>query len=334
MSTTLEVHKARRRRPGCAIIAVMEMYVVADVGGTQIRAAVFEKGNPVPITVKKIRTRDKVQSPVERMIALFKEIWPANSEVRAIVVAVPGYLDANEGIIIEAPNVPGWINYPIRRLLQEEFHVPIFLGNDANLAALGEWRYGAGKGHDNLLFLTISTGIGGGAIVNGKLMVGARGLAGEFGHITIVPNSPLCGCGHRGHLEAVASGTAIARYVTERIGLGAESSLADFSNLTAADVSAAALAGDTLAIQAITRAGTFIGHTLADFLHLFNPSVVIFGGGVISSGDLILDPIRKALPEYALGRAYLEKVQIVTASLGDNVGLIGGLVFAETTDFG
>jgi glucokinase len=208
------------------------------------------------------------------------------------------------------------------------------LGNDANLAAMGEWRYGVGKGHNNLLYLTISTGIGGGALVNGRLMEGHRGLAGEFGHFTVIPDGPLCGCGHRGHLEAVAAGPAIARYVSERIALGAKSSLENVTNLTAAEVSQAAQAGDALAIQAITRAGTYIGHTLADFIHLFNPSIVILGGGVMASGDLILDPIKKALPEYILGHSYLDQMQIVTASLGDNAGLIGALALAETTDFG
>lgn len=317
--------------PGrCAIILAMQTFVVTDIGGTQIRAAVFQAGNPSPIVVKKIRTRDKLQTPVERMIGLIKEIWPENTTVSAIVVAVPGYLDINTGVVFEAPNVPGWIDLPLRDLLEEEFHTKVLLGNDANLAAIGEWRYGAGIGYDNLLYLTISTGIGGGAIINGKLMTGARGLAGEFGHFTIIPNGPLCGCGHRGHLEAVASGTAIAKYVSERIALGAESSLASISNPSAKDVSQAALAGDTLAIQALQQAGTYIGHTLADYLNIFNPSIVILGGGVIAAGSLILDPIKSALRDYVLGQSYLEHVQIVTASLGDNVGLIGGLALAET----
>lgn len=308
----------------------MQTFVVTDIGGTQIRAAVFQAGNPSPIAVKKIRTRDKLQTPVERMIGLIKEIWPENTTVSAIVVAVPGYLDINTGVVFEAPNVPGWIDLPLRDLLEEEFHTRVLLGNDANLAALGEWRYGAGIGYDNLLYLTISTGIGGGAIINGKLMTGARGLAGEFGHFTIIPNGPLCGCGHRGHLEAVASGTAIAKYVSERIALGADSSLASISNPSAKDVGQAALAGDSLAIQALQQAGTYIGHTLADYLNIFNPSIVILGGGVIAAGSLILDPIKNALPNYVLGSSYLEHVQIVTASLGDNVGLIGGLALAET----
>lgn len=308
----------------------MRTFIVADIGGTQIRAAVFHSGNPRPVVVKKIRTRDKLQTPVERMIGLIRDVQPAGADISAIVVAVPGYMDIKNGVVVEAPNIPGWVNLPIRDLLSEQFHVPIYVGNDANIAALGEWRYGAGIGHDNLLYLTISTGIGGGAIINGKLMTGDRGLAGEFGHITVVPNGPLCGCGHRGHLEAVASGTAIARYVSERIALGAETTLSAIPNPSAKDVGQAAAAGDGLAIQALNMAGAYIGHALADYLHIFNPSVVILGGGVMAAGSLILDPIKKALPEHILGRPYLENVQIVTAALGDDVGLIGGLVLAET----
>lgn len=308
----------------------MRTFVVADIGGTQIRVAVFRSGNPKPVVVKKIRTRDKQQTPVDRMIGLIKELWPEDAEVSAIVVAVPGYMDIKNGIVVEAPNIPGWINLPIRDLLAEHFSTPIHLGNDANIAALGEWRYGAGNGHDNLLYLTISTGIGGGAIINGKLMSGERGLAGEFGHFTVVPNGPLCGCGHRGHLEAVASGTAIARYISERIAQGAESSLAALPNPSAKDASKAAAAGDALALKAFNQAGTYIGHTLADYLHIFNPSIVILGGGVMEAGPLILDPIKEALPEFIIGSPYLEQVQIVPASLGDDAGLIGGLVLAET----
>lgn len=308
----------------------MRTFVVADIGGTQIRAAVFQSGNPKPVAVKKIRTVDKQQTPVDRMIGLIKEVWPQNAEVSAIVVAVPGYMDIKKGLVVEAPNIPGWINLPIQNLLAEHFTTPIHLGNDANIAALGEWRYGAGIGHDNLLYLTISTGIGGGAIINGQLMAGQRGLAGEFGHFTVVPNGPMCGCGHRGHLEAVASGTAIARFTAERIAQGAKTSLAASPHPTAKDVAKAAAAGDELSMQMFNQAGTTIGHTLADYLHIFNPSIVILGGGVMGAGALILDPIKKALDEAILGRPYLEDVQVVPASLGDDAGLIGGLVLAET----
>lgn len=308
----------------------MRTFVVADIGGTQIRAAVFQSGNPKPVTVKKIRTIDKQLSPVDRMISLIKEVWPQDAEVSAIVVAVPGYMDIKKGLVVEAPNIPGWINLPIQKLLAEHFTAPIHLGNDANIAALGEWRYGAGIGHNNLLYMTISTGIGGGAIINGQLMAGQRGLAGEFGHFTVVPNGPLCGCGHRGHLEAVASGTAIARFTAERIAQGAKTSLAANPHPSAKDVAKAAAAGDELSMQMFNQAGTYIGHTLADYLHIFNPSIVILGGGVMGAGALILDPIINALDEAILGRPYLENIQVVPALLGDDAGLIGGLVLAET----
>src|SRR5574340_1002681 len=177
-------------------------------------------------------------------------------------------MDIKKGLVVEAPNIPGWINLPIQKLLAEHFTTPIHLGNDANIAALGEWRYGAGIGHDNLLYLTISTGIGGGAIINGQLMAGQRGLAGEFGHFTVVPNGPLCGCGQRGHLEAVASGTAIARVARAKLkaGDGSDSKIwelagGELGNVTSAVVGAAAVAGDEFAARLMAEAGTFIGRT-------------------------------------------------------------------------
>lgn len=308
----------------------MDNYIVADIGGTQIRVALFSRGRIDPLKVRKIRTRDKEQTPLERLIALIKEVWAGMDNVRAICVAVPGFIDAENGIIIDANNIPGWVNYPIRQLLAEHFSVPILIGNDANLAALGEWRYGAGQGHHHLLYLTISTGIGGGVIINDQLLVGARGLAAEFGHITIIPEGPTCSCGQRGHLEAVASGTAIARWVQEKIALGFPSSLEGKPGLTAREVAEAAHQGDELALRAMSRAGTYIGYAIADFLHLFNPSIVILGGGVSTTGPLLIDPLRAAVVERIMDRAYLKDLTITTAQLGDNAGLVGALALAES----
>ncbi|GIV64988.1 MAG: glucokinase [Bellilinea sp.] len=308
----------------------MDNFIVADIGGTQIRVALFSRGRIDPLKVRKIRTRDKEQTPLERLIALIKEVWADMDNVRAICVAVPGFIDAENGIIIDANNIPGWVNYPIRQLLAEHFSVPILIGNDANLAALGEWRYGAGQGHHHLLYLTISTGIGGGVIINDQLLVGARGLAAEFGHITIIPEGPTCSCGQRGHLEAVASGTAIARWVQEKIALGFPSSLEGKAGLTAREVAEAAHQGDELALRAMSRAGTYIGYAIADFLHLFNPSIVILGGGVSTTGPLLIDPLRAAVVERIMDRAYLKDLTITTAQLGDNAGLVGALALAES----
>ncbi len=146
--------------------------------------------------------------------------------VRAIGVAVPGPLDPVTGVVSFTANIPDWENFPLKDKLEAHFNVPAAVGNDANMAALGEWKYGAGIGHQNLIYITISTGIGSGIISDGRLLLGHRGLAGELGHITVIPeNGPMCGCGKRGHLEAVASGTGIARYVAEQLANGRTSML-------------------------------------------------------------------------------------------------------------
>ncbi len=245
-------------------------------------------------------------------------------------MAAPGFLDPDLGIVYEAPNIPGWENYPLRKILEEVFNIPIFLGNDANLAALGEWKFGAGIGHSNLLYLTISTGIGSGAILNNNLLLGHKGLAGEFGHVTVLPDGPMCGCGKQGHIEAIASGTGILNYVNEQISAGRTTILSNLEKITGKDVNQAALNGDALAIEAYNRAGYYLGIALANFLHMLNPSIVIFGGGVSFSGELLFAPMRKSLEERLISPAYLDGLTITTAQLGDDVGLKGALALVVT----
>jgi glucokinase len=307
----------------------MEIYVVSDVGGTQIRVASYDVETLNPIKQKKIPTQVKNQSPVDRLIKLIQEIKEDHS-IKAIAVAAPGFLDPDLGIVYEAPNIPGWENYPLRKILEDMFNIPIFLGNDANLAALGEWKFGAGIGHSNLLYLTISTGIGSGAILNNNLLLGHKGLAGEFGHVTVLPDGPMCGCGKRGHVEALSSGTGILNYVNEQISAGRTTNLSKFENITGKDISQAAQNGDALAIEAYNRAGYYLGIALANFLHMLNPSIVIFGGGVSSSGELLFAPMRKSLEERLISSAYLDGLTFTTAQLGDDVGLKGALALLVT----
>ena len=251
-------------------------------------------------------------------------------QIAGIGMALPGPLDPHTGILIEAPNLPGWENLPLQSMMAKRVGRPVFIGNDANLAALGEWKFGAGRGHDDVLYLTVSTGIGGGVISSGRMLVGARGLAAEVGHMLAIPDGPLCGCGQRGHLEAVASGTAIARVARAKLkaGDGSDSKIwelagGELDNVTGAVVGAAALAGDEFATRLIVEAGTFIGRTLASLLHAYNPSIVIFGGGVSMLGDIILDPVRAAVRQYAMSEAYWRMCPIVLAALGDDAGLVG-----------
>ena len=305
------------------------MHIAVDIGGTQLRAACYSTGSLTPLALKKVPTRDPHATPLERLKALIASVWPEEGNVKAIGAAAPGPLDPFHGIVLEAPNIPGWVNLPLRKELEERFQVPVTLGNDANLAALGEWEYGAGRGHHHLVYLTISTGIGGGVIIDDRLLLGQRGLAAELGHITVLPGGPLCACGHRGHLEAVASGTAIARWVQDEMAHGAVSSLPANQPLTAKRIAQAAQAGDELAIAALRRAGDFVGQATADFLHIFNPSIVIIGGGVSRSGSFFMDPLRQSLQEHVLTPQYLENFQLSVAALGDEAGLMGALALAR-----
>jgi len=308
----------------------MGTFITVDIGGTQIRAAAYPENERQALAIRKTSTRAGSEATFDRMVGLIRSVYPADRSVLSITVAAPGPVDPYSGVIAAAPNIPGWMNFPLRDRLEDEFHVPAHLGNDANLAALGEWRFGAGQGHAHLLYLTVSTGIGGGVITDNQLLLGARGLAAELGHVTVLPDGPQCGCGQRGHLEAVAAGPAIAGYVRDQMAQGANSILQGVSDLSARAVSQAARQGDDLAIKALARAGEFIGMALADFLVVFNPSIVIFGGGVSTSGELLFAPLRESLRMHVMEPAYVHDLVITTAALGDDAGLLGALALAHT----
>ena len=299
----------------------MSAIIAIDIGGTQLRVAVYPRNSTTPIRIQRVPSRGLEDGVFDRLTALIDSVWP-DEPVDIICAAVPGPLNPYTGIIIETPNIPAWKNYPLAELLSKKYIVPAYIGNDANLAVLGEWLYGAGKGHHYIVYLTISTGIGGGVICGDKLIEGFRGMATELGHITVEPDGPVCSCGVHGHLEAVASGPAIAKYVCEQIAAGRKSSLG-CGPLTARQISEAAQQGDELAREAFVRAGEFIGQATADFLHMFNPSIVILGGGVSFSGALLIDPIKDSMRRHVMDKAYLDGLEFTTAKLGDDAGLLG-----------
>ena len=308
----------------------MKKYICVDVGGTQIRLAVFSENSIEPLVQKKIKTQGDGLPPIERLTNLIREMWPIEGQVNSIAIAAPGYLDPKKGIVVSCANIPGWKNLPLSDILNNEFNVPVYLGNDANLAALGEWKFGAGRGHSDLLFITVSTGIGGGIILGNQLISGANGMAGELGHVTSVPDGPLCGCGKRGHLESVASGTAIARYVKEKIAAGIPSVFPAGSAPSAKEIAQAARSGDKISNEAFELAGFYLGRTFADFLHIFNPSILILGGGVMMSGDLIMKPMKASLEQFIVSPEYIKNLTIVPASLGDDAGLLGALALSQS----
>ena len=305
----------------------MSAIIAIDIGGTQLRVAVFPQNSIVPISIQRAPSLGTEEGVFDRLTSLIDSVWP-DEPVDIICAAVPGPTNPYTGIVIETPNIPAWKNYPLAELLKKKYSVPTYIGNDANLAALGEWLYGAGKGHNDIVYLTISTGIGGGVISSGKLIEGYRGMATELGHIIVLPNGPVCSCGVRGHLEAVASGTAIAKYVSEQIAAGRKSNLRAGA-LTARQISEAAQQGDELSKEAFVRAGGYIGQATANFLHMFNPSIIIFGGGLSLSGDLIMRPIKETMSSNVMDPAYLDGLEVTTAKLGDDAGLLGALAQAH-----
>lgn len=303
-----------------------------DIGGTRLRAARFSpEGQMLQREGVPTRVAGGRDAVMERLYSLIASVLPENREdVIGIGMAVPGPLNPFTGVIIEAPNMPGWVNLPLRDLIAGRFGLPVYVGNDANLAALGEHRFGAGQGNDDLVYLTISTGIGGGIITGGRMLLGRDGLGAEAGHMVVDPDGPPCPCGGYGHLEAVASGTALGRQAAALVAEGRAPAIAgmaggDPARVTGEVVGKAALAGDPVARELVTRAARYIGQGITTLLHLFNPGIVILGGGVTQVGDLLFEPIRARVRELAMAPVYWENTPIVQAALGDDVGLLGAL---------
>jgi glucokinase len=193
------------------IIVPMDTIIAVDIGGTQMRAASYAPDKLKPIKQKKIATLASEPGGLERLTRVIEEVWPNGDRVAAIGLASPGPLDPHTGYLLAPPNNPEWRNFPLAPSVSEHFGVQAFLDNDANLAALGEYRFGAGKGHHDVLYITVSTGIGAGVIIQDRLLQGFHGLAAELGHSIIDPDGPPCSCGFNGHLESFSSGPAIVR---------------------------------------------------------------------------------------------------------------------------
>lgn len=313
----------------------MSSLIAVDMGATNLRVARFPRPQPPAAESIKLRTKasEGPDAVIARMIESIEKLLPARKRKLRIGVGSPGPLDPAQGVILETPNMPGWSDVPLCQRLADHFSCPVVLENDANLAALGEWQHGAGEGAKNMIYLTISTGIGGGAIVDGKLLRGARGLAGELGHMSTGSGAAMCGCGQSGHLEALASGPAIVRLALERLESGESSILADMLEgtepLTANDVGKAARKGDSLARDVVFEAGTHIGRHLANLAHAFNPELIVLGGGVSRIGELFFAPIELAMRKNVMHPSFVEDLRLLPAKLGDDAGLVGAMIIAS-----
>ncbi len=308
-----------------------EIIIGVDLGGTQMRAARFDSQlNLLERVSAPTRAQEGPDKVIVRLLDLIARVVPDSVEsVAGIGVSVPGPINPHAGTIVAPPNLPGWHNVPVRKLVQERFGCTTYLGNDANVAALAEATRGAAHGYKYVVYLTVSTGIGSGLIDNGHLVVGADGLAGEAGHMILIVDGEVM------DLENAASGTAIARCAVEQLKAGAESSIRDKVNgdlhsVTSKIVGEAALEGDDLAVSLIERAGYRVGLGIVSLMHILNPQIIVVGGGVSNVGDLLFKPMRRAVEQHVMDPMYCEHVPIVQASLGDNVGLIGAAALVST----
>lgn len=304
----------------------MRLILALDFGGTRSRAALFDDELRLIRRAEVLsQVSDGPQIVLDRLIALGKSLTKAEDEPAAIGIAAPGPLDAAAGLIIKAETLPGWSQAPIAPILSRAFSgVPAFVENDASLGALAEYHRGAGQGADPMIYLTISTGIGGGAIINGELFTGAGGHAIEPGHMRLtLPDGGIR------RLEELASGTALGEWARHRVATSDEPSiLRERENVDGRAVGEAALAGDDLALQVVGRAGEWLGLGLVNLLHLFNPAAIVLGGSVMQLGDLILDPARAVIDEHSLYAGFVPKDLLRLAAFGDDVCLVGAALHA------
>ena len=301
-----------------------------DVGGTNVKIALVDSNgkiiysNSIP-THAEMGYEYTINNMKEAITELLKETKSDPKSIESIGFGFPGQIDYKKGVVRLAPNIPGWVDVPIADIMEKEFGIPTRVDNDVRCAALGELNYGAGKGCENLICITVGTGIGSGLVINGKLVRGASNAAGEIGHIKLdMHGGPLCGCGDRGCLEAFASGPSIVAMAEEYIKGGKSTKYRELANpdITPYIVSEAAKQGDPVAKRIFAITGEYIGIGLASVVNLLNPEKIIIGGGVAAAGDLLLNPIKESLLKRAMPIS-ATAVEIVPAQLGNSAGVIG-----------
>ena len=311
----------------------MEKQIIAvDLGGTQIRTARYDHDLKL-LQRENTLTRAEMgpDFTIGRMKTYIAKVMPKRvDDVLGIGISSPGPLNPNTGVIMAPPNLPAWRDVPLSDIIAKEFGLPVFIGNDANVAALAEASVGAAQGCRHVVYFTISTGIGSGVISDGKLLVGQAGLAAELGHIPIIVDADKVSS-----VELEAAGPAIARKARAAIEDGAHSTMpelvdGDLKRIDAKVVGIAAADGDRLAIACLAYAGRIIGLGIVTALLAYNPEIVVLGGGVTKTGDLLFAPLRQAVADHILSSAFTRNVRIVEAALGDDVALAGAAALVAT----
>ena len=308
----------------------MKAAIGIDIGGTKISLVLgTAQGKILAHSVIPTQTGQATQKCLNQLFEEIKKLITFSKQkkcaVRGIGVGIPGAVNTALGTVPRSPNLKGWKDYPLAANLKKKFKLPVALGNDANVAALAEKHFGQAKKCRDFIYMTVSTGVGGGLVSNDKLIEGASYVGGEIGHMVIVSKGHKCNCGNHGCLEAYGSGTAIAKYAKKELAKGRKSSLSKLKKVTAKEVGRAARKGDKLALEAFNYAGYYLGIGLANLLNILNPEMISLGGGVWKTAPAsFIKTIKKSCKENAWPEAY-EKVKIVKSEIKGSIGDLGAL---------
>jgi glucokinase len=300
-----------------------------DIGGTKVAGGLVARNGDIVRTLRRPTPVTDAVS-VARIIAEVVTELASQHHVDGVGLAAAGFVNEKRSHILTAPNLPGWVNEPLKDTVEALVHLPVIVENDANAAAWGEARYGAGQGESHLVCITIGTGIGGGLIVNHQLYRGRWGIGAEYGHMTMVPDGRLCGCGNRGCWEQYASGTALVR--SAQLRAAAHPADADIllslgdgtpEGILGRHVTEAARRGDPAAQAAFAELACWLGRGIANLIAVVDPGVVVIGGGVSSARDLLITPISDVLATGVVGRSHRPAVELRAALLGPDAGIVG-----------
>jgi glucokinase len=306
-----------------------------DVGGTKISGALVAPDGSVVRSARRESPATDSAAIVESLADLVAELRGAGDRVAAVGVAAAGFVDRQRSTVLFAPNL-AWRDEPLRADLERRVELPVVIENDANAAAWGEFRFGAGAEVDDLLMITVGTGIGGGVVIDGKLMRGGFGIGAEVGHLRVVPDGQLCGCGNHGCWEQYGSGTALVRSARAEAGASLlaapllERAAGDPERIDGPMISALAAEGDPFAVAQLESLGGWLGAGVASLAAVLDPTLVVVGGGVSEAGDLLLAPLRSTFGRMLTGRGHRPMAEVRLATLGNRAGMLGVADLART----
>lgn len=305
------------------------LYIGVDLGGTKIYTALGDNlGNIISEEVVPTEANKGPEQIIEKIIKSIKNVSKAidMSKIKAIGIGSPGPLDVKNGIIVCPPNL-SIRNFNVVEAIKREFEIPTFLDNDANAATLGEYIFGAGKGTDNMVYITASTGVGGGAILNGKIYRGSTSNALEVGHTTVEPKGRKCGCGNAGCVESMSSGIYIEKMANDSLSKEKETSLKNYEKVTAKEVFIEAENGDEEAKNILSETLSYLGIAVANCANIFDPDKIVIGGGITKGGKTVFTKIDEVMQERCL-KPILENCKVEKALLGEKAGVIGAVALA------